>query len=147
MQCTRRLRKEWSANDAKRAWICARCTKGTNQRLSYEGIFVYHWFVRSRENLIARAKPYLEDKGRRWRHTVDCARVSEFSGYSLQKSPYIAAPYCFLWNTQCTMCTSCKTSIMSRAYSVVECIWLVSTLNRTIQLCNNSLSAYLLHNS
>ena len=75
---------------------CARCTKGTNQRLSYEGIFVYHWFVRSRENLIARAKPYLEDKGRRWRHSVDCARVSEFSGYSLQKSPYIAAPYCFL---------------------------------------------------
>ena len=28
----------------------------TNQRLSYEGISVYHWFVRSRENFMSRAK-------------------------------------------------------------------------------------------
>ena len=62
MQCTRRLRKEWSAKDATRTWICARFEKVTNQQLSCIGISVYYWFVCSRENLIARAKPYMENK-------------------------------------------------------------------------------------
>ena len=87
--CTRRLRKEWSEKDATRTWICARCEKVTNQRLSHEGIFVYHWFLRSRENLIAHAKPYLENKGRKWRYFEVMRPCEENQRRFASNSPYL----------------------------------------------------------
>lgn len=95
MQCTRRLRKEWSAKDATRTWICARCEKVTNQRLSYEGIFVYHWFSRSRENIIARAKPYLENKRRKWRHSEIVRPCEEIQRILASKFPVYCSAILF----------------------------------------------------
>ena len=40
---------------------------------------------------MARAKPYLENKRRKGRHSEVCARARKFSGKSLQKSPYYSA--------------------------------------------------------